>query len=229
MIRLEGITKVYRGVDGPVHALDGLSMSVDRGEFVAVRGPSGSGKSTLLTLIGGLGTPTQGRIFVADRDLLSMTVGERNRFRAKTIGFVFQMFHLIPYLNVIENVRVPVLADRADAGTRRAGELLQRFGLSHRLRHRPEELSTGERQRVAIARALINDPELILADEPTGNLDPDSAATVVSLLTEFHRGGGTILLVTHEEFAASHAGRTVMLHGGRVEAGLAAPVSSTPT
>jgi ABC-type lipoprotein export system ATPase subunit len=217
LIQFEQVSKIYPSPKGPVHALDGVSLGVEPGEFVAVRGPSGCGKSTLLTLAGGLSTPTSGKVYVAGQDLAAMTGLARARFRAETIGFVFQMFHLLPYLNVLQNVLVAALPGRDAEARSRARELLERFQLSHRLSHRPAELSTGERQRVAIARALLNRPKLVLADEPTGNLDPQNATTVLDLLADFHRQGGTVLLVTHEELASGYAQRTIALREGRLQ------------
>ncbi len=217
MIHLENVTKTYQRGDGPVHALWEVSLNVVGGEFLVVRGPSGSGKSTLLTIVGGLGRPTSGRVVVAGKELGAMTSSARARFRAEQIGFVFQTFHLVPYLTVVENVAVAALPERKTTARQQASELLERFGLGHRLNHRPAELSTGECQRVAIARAMINGPGLILADEPTGNLDPDNARAVLNLLEEFHREGGTVLLVTHQEFASTHAQRTITLSAGTIE------------
>ena len=218
MIQLEQVTKVYRTADGSaVRALREANLEVERGRFVAVRGPSGCGKSTLLTIVGGLGMPTSGRVVVGGEDLVAMSAAARARFRAARIGFVFQTFHLLPYLTVIENVVTAVAAGEEAAGRRRASEILERFELAHRLRHRPGELSIGECQRVAIARAMINGPDLILADEPTGNLDGENSAGVLELLSEFHREGGTILLVTHQESAAGYAERTVLLRDGSIE------------
>ncbi len=217
MIHLEDVNKTYQTADGSVHALFGASVHIEQGQFVAVRGPSGCGKSTLLMIVGGLIRPTTGKVTVAGEDLIAASESQRSMFRAKRIGFVFQMFHLLPYLTVLENVIAAAEAShRADAKLR-ANELLEKFHLADRLRHRPAELSAGERQRVAIARALINRPQLILADEPTGNLDPDSARDVLDLLADFHRDGGTLMLVTHQEHAAAYAQRTVSLREGRVE------------
>jgi len=216
MIHFQDVSKIYRTSDGPVHALAGVSMEVRQGEFVAVRGPSGCGKSTLLMIAGGLAMPSSGRVVVAGEDLPAISPAARARFRARRVGFVFQLFHLLPYLTVLENVAAAAPANQAAAARGRAVELLERFHLAHRLRHRPAELSAGERQRVAIARALINCPQLILADEPTGNLDPDSAAGVLELLADFHRNGGTVLLVTHQENAACSAQRTVLLRDGAI-------------
>ena len=219
MIRLEDVSKVFRPANGsPVHALSGVNLSVASGQFVVVRGPSGSGKSTLLSLIGGLARPTGGRVVVAGADLGAMSPSARARFRAQRVGFVFQTFHLFAYLTVLENVCLAAAGKETDCRPR-AKELLEQFALGHRLGHRPAELSTGESQRVAIARALVNLPELILADEPTGNLDPDNAATVLELLAGFHRTGGTVLLVTHQELAGRYAERVVLLRDGKVAGG----------
>ena len=216
MIHLEQVSKVYRGLDGPVHALSEVALDVEAGQFVVVRGPSGCGKSTLLGVVGGLSMPTSGQVRVAGEDVVGMSGGARARFRARQIGFVFQMFHLLPYLSVLENVVAAAMPQESAPPQARAEELLQRFHLAHRLRHRPSELSTGECQRVAIARALINRPSLILADEPTGNLDPENAEAVLDLLAGFHREGGTVLLVTHQELAAKRAQRVVRLRDGRI-------------
>jgi ABC-type lipoprotein export system ATPase subunit len=216
MIHFQDVSKIYRTADGAVHALSGVSMEVRQGEFVAVRGPSGCGKSTLLMIAGGLAMPTSGRLVVAGEELPALSPAARARFRARRIGFVFQLFHLLPYLTVLENVAAAAPAIQAAAARTRAADLLERFQLAHRLRHRPAELSAGERQRVAIARALVNRPKIILADEPTGNLDPDSAARVLELLADFHRDGGTVLLVTHQEMAACCAQRTILLRDGAI-------------
>jgi len=215
MVQLEKVTKVYRGPQGEVRALDGVDLRVAEGEFVAVRGASGSGKSTLLLTLGGMVRPTRGRVTVAGSDVYALSPGERARFRAENIGFVFQLFHLVPYLSVLENVLVPTLA-ASGRGRASAPELLEGFGLAHRIHHRPAELSIGERQRVAMARALLNRPKLILADEPTGNLDPANATEVMNHLADLHRSGTTIVVVTHEELAARYAQRTVEIREGRI-------------
>lgn len=216
MIKLESVSKVYQTANGPVRALDDLSLTVETGQYAAVRGPSGCGKSTLLTIVGTLGTPTSGEVSIAGNDVGTMSAAARAQFRASEIGFVFQTFHLLPYLNVVENVMAAAIPDHASGAKDRAGEILQKFQMGHRLTHRPGQLSTGECQRVAIARAMINHPQLILADEPTGNLDPANAKEVLDLLDIFHQDGGTVLLVTHEEAAASRADRTILLDQGRV-------------
>jgi ABC-type lipoprotein export system ATPase subunit len=218
MIELHDIWKTYDGPRGEVHALRGVSLSVAAGEFVAVRGPSGCGKSTLLMIAGGLARPSSGRAMAAGVDLAAASGATLSRFRAENVGFVFQMFHLLPYLSVGQNVAAAALPPGRATAMERAEQLLCRFGLGHRLHHRPAELSAGERQRAAIARAMLNEPALILADEPTGNLDADSAAGVLDLLVDYQRGGGTVLLVTHSEQAAAQAGRVVSLLDGEVAA-----------
>jgi len=217
MIQLEDVSKIYETNGGPVRALSDVSLKVEQGEFVAVRGPSGCGKSTLLTIVGGLGMPTSGRVNVAGEDVVGMSSAARARFRARRIGFVFQMFHLLPYLTVLENVAAAALPGQEAVARTRARELLERFQLGDRLKHRPGQLSTGECQRVAMARAMVNRPQLILADEPTGNLDAESSASVLELLSAFQRDGGTTLLVTHQESAAKYAGRSIELRAGTIE------------
>jgi putative ABC transport system ATP-binding protein len=219
MIHLEDITKTYRAIDGPVGALSGVTLEVEAGDFVAVRGPSGCGKSTLLMIVGGLGMPSGGKVSVGGIDLVSASSASLTRFRAEKIGFVFQMFHLLPYLTVQENVAAAALPGSRSQAKSRAAELLEKFNMGHRLEHRPAELSAGERQRVAIARAMFNRPEIILADEPTGNLDEESAAGVLDILSDFHRKGGTILLVTHEQPASDRAARVITMRDGRIEDG----------
>ncbi len=220
MIQFEHVHKTYRRATSEVAAISDLSFSVDEGEFIAVRGPSGCGKSTLLSLAGGLVLPTQGRILIDGQPVSEMTAAQRSSFRGEKIGFVFQMFHLLPYLTIIENVVVAGSEVASAAVGERAEALLSDFGLTDRLSHRPGELSAGERQRVALARALLNRPRLLLADEPTGNLDPENASGVLELLAQFHKQGGTILLVTHDDRAAAYADRSLALDQGRlVESG----------
>jgi len=216
MIELVNVSKVYRTDSSEVRALDDATLSVAPGEFVTVRGTSGSGKSTLLLTIGGMIRPTEGRVLTSGQDVYMMSSRQRARLRADKIGFVFQMFHLVPYLSALENVLVPTLAG-ARTGRPGATELLARLQLSERCHHRPAELSTGERQRVALARALLNRPEIILADEPTGNLDPDNARQVMTYLAEFHGDGGTVLVVTHDPLADQYAQRTVLMDRGQVQ------------
>ena len=221
MIQFEHVHKTYRTATSEVAAISDLSLSINEGEFIAVRGPSGCGKSTLLSLAGGLVLPTQGRIVIDGQPVSEMTAAQRSAFRGEKIGFVFQMFHLLPYLTIIENVVVAGSEVASAAVGERAETLLSDFGLSDRLTHRPGELSAGERQRVALARALLNRPRLLLADEPTGNLDPENASGVLELLAQFHKQGGTILLVTHHDRAAAYADRSLALDQGRlVESGV---------
>ncbi len=216
MISLENVTKEFRTSEGIVRALDDLTLSVEDGEFVAVRGPSGCGKSTLLSLVGGLALATKGRVSVAGTDLSALSPGQRAEFRSQNIGFVFQLFHLLPYLTVLDNVLVAATPESHSDAADRAKEMLERFKLSDRLFHRPGQLSVGQRQRVAMARALLNRPRLLLADEPTGNLDPENAAALLDIMSEYHADGGTVLMVTHETQAADRAKRLVELDRGAV-------------
>jgi ABC-type lipoprotein export system ATPase subunit len=213
MLVLENLSKAYRTRIHKVKALDGVSLRIEKGEFVVVCGPSGSGKTTLLMMIAAMLHPSRGSVRFEDKDIYKMTGPERAQFRANNIGFVFQMFHLVPYLNVLENVLVAGGAIGKTDRTR-AKELLQRLGLQHRIRHRPSELSAGEKQRAAIARALLNRPKLILADEPTGNLDPENAAGVLKHLHEFQQDGGTVIVATHGPAAGEFATRTIHLRDG---------------
>ena len=217
MITVDAVIKVYRSAQGEVRALDGVSLSVARGEFVAVRGPSGCGKTTLLLTAGGMVRPTAGRVLLGGQDVYALSRGERAQVRARQIGFVFQMFHLVPYLSVVENVLLSSLAVPPPP-RQELLELLDRLRLTDRLGHKPAQLSTGERQRVALARALLHRPPVLLADEPTGNLDPDHAVQVMEILAEYHAGGGTVLLVTHSQLADEVAQRTLHMAAGRMEA-----------
>jgi ABC-type lipoprotein export system ATPase subunit len=216
VLSVENITKVYRKSEKEVRALDGVSLGVNSGEFVAVAGPSGSGKSTLLFAAGSLLAPDDGQILIDDRNPYAMSFDERAKVRAERIGFVFQQFHLIPYLTVLENILTPSILLKAENPHARAMQLIERFGLTDRVHHILAELSTGERQRTALARALINSPGLILADEPTGNLDRENAEIVIKSLVEFAQTGGSVLLVTHDAYAVQYATRTLHLENGRV-------------
>ncbi len=200
---------------GEVHALDDVSLSVGSGEWLAVMGPSGSGKSTLVNLIGGLDRPDSGTVQVAGQNLAALSGASLDRFRAESIGFVFQQYHLIPYLTALENV---MLAQYFHSMTdeQEAVEALERVGLADRARHLPAQLSGGEQQRVCIARALINDPKVILADEPTGNLDAVNEEIVMGLLRDLHRQGRTLVMVTHDPVVARMADRRLELHHGRI-------------
>ena len=217
MVRLEGVSKIYRDHRGEVRALDDVSFSVKEGEFVVAQGLSGSGKSTLLLTIGGMVHPTAGRVVVDGQDIYAVSGRERAEFRAKSVGFVFQMFHLVPYLTVIENVLLPSRGRSKSATRAEAEGLLERLGLPNRMRHKPAELSAGEKQRTALARALLNCPKMLLADEPTGNLDPENSAVVMGHLSDFHRNGGTVIVVSHESVATDYAQRVIQLRDGRIE------------
>ena len=216
LISLDHITKTYTGDAGPIVAVNDVSVSVEAGEFVAVVGPSGCGKTTLLLVAGGLLRPENGEVSIDGTDPYSLSGEQRARFRAEQIGFVFQQFHLVPYLNVLDNVMAPALVTGETSARERAGILVERFGLADRLGHRPGQLSTGERQRVALARALLNEPRVILADEPTGNLDGDNSEQVLQALKTFADEGGAVLLVTHDPDAVAFAGRQVVLQGGQL-------------
>jgi ABC-type lipoprotein export system ATPase subunit len=218
MIRCDEVTKTFRKNGSKITSLDRFTAEVAEGEFVAVRGPSGSGKTTLLLTLGGMQRPSDGSVQLAGRDLYALSPAERARLRSSEIGFVFQMFHLVPYLDLLGNVLLACPGKPSAEVRQRAGGLMDELGLADRASHRPGELSAGERQRLAVARALLNRPKLILADEPTGNLDPENAAEVIRHLAEFHRGGGTVVLVTHGAAADAHADRTLHLEQGRLVA-----------
>lgn len=211
MLDINKISKTYRGPQGPVRALAEISLHVAAGEFVAVRGASGSGKTTLLLAAGGMLHPDQGQVVVAGQDVYRLGSEARAWFRAGCVGFVFQQFHLIGYLSVLENVAAPAAAKPFPGARARALELVARLGLEHRKNHLPSELSSGERQRCALARAMLHHPKLILADEPTGNLDEHNGKIVLDFLGEFVGSGGALLLVTHEARAADRAHRTLFL------------------
>jgi ABC-type lipoprotein export system ATPase subunit len=216
VLALRGIAKSFAGPAGPVAVLAGIDLDLAAGAITAIRGASGSGKTTLLLIAGGLLRPDAGSVRLQGEDLHALAAAPRARRRAAGIGFVFQQFHLLPYLTVLDNILVPALAAN-DAGLReRARELAERFGLGARLAHRPAALSTGERQRVALARALLRRPALLLADEPTGNLDPDSAANVMHHLREYATAGGAVLLATHDPRATRHAATRLRLAAGRL-------------
>ncbi len=216
LLELSHVRKVYTDGARTVRAIDDVSLQVEAGEYIAVTGPSGCGKTTLLLIAGGLLRPDAGAVTLAGREPYRLTPEQRTRFRAETIGFVFQQFHLVPYLSVRENVLSPVLAWWKEGLDRRADELLERFGLADRRDHRPAELSTGERQRTALARALLHRPRVILADEPTGNLDADNAAVVLQTLRDCAAEGIAVLHVTHNLAAARQADRVIPLQGGRI-------------
>ena len=216
MLEFKNVTKWFDGAEGKVTALNEISFSVQPAELLAIRGPSGCGKTTLLLIAGGLLSPDSGQIGLNGRDPYELSPEMRNELRAQTIGFVFQQFHLIPYLTVRQNIQVASLAAPANEAAERTQELISHFGLEDRAGHVPAQLSTGERQRTALARALLNRPKVILADEPTGNLDEDNARTVLGYLSQYVSDGGGVLLVTHDDRAASHATRTLKMSQGQL-------------
>ena len=218
LIRLEALTKVFLTDEVETHALSDVHLSVTKGEYVSIAGPSGCGKTTLLAVLGLLDTPTAGRYWLADRDVAQLHPAERARVRNREIGFVFQSFNLIGELTVAENVELPLIyrGDSAEERGRRVQAALDRVKMSHRRRHYPAQLSGGQQQRVAVARALVGDPAILLADEPTGNLDSHNGDAVMQLLDELHRAGSTICMVTHDPRFARHAQRTVHLFDGQI-------------
>ncbi|MDP6633843.1 MAG: ABC transporter ATP-binding protein [Phycisphaerae bacterium] len=211
MLDIRQISKTYNTGGKDVPVLDGMSLQVGPGEFVAVQGQSGCGKSTLLLAAGGLLSPDSGQVLVAGDDPYALSPEARADFRATHIGFVFQQFHLIPYLDVLDNVLAPSMAHNFPDARSHALELIEHFGMTDRIGHLPGELSTGERQRTALARALLNRPKLLLADEPTGNLDTDSGAIVLNYIREFASSDGAVLMVTHDADAAGKADRVIEL------------------
>lgn len=219
MLKLQDIHKTYQGRRKNVKALQGVSLDLKKESITVLQGPSGCGKTTLLLAAGGLLAPDSGTVQVGDDDVYSLDIRQRAALRASRIGFVFQQFHLTPYLSVIDNLMVPTLAlgtrDTAPARDR-AKDLLEQFGLSGRVDHFPDELSTGERQRTALARAMMNRPDLILADEPTGNLDSDNAETVLGALELFTKEGGTVLIVSHDARAAARGHHVWRMADGRL-------------
>ena len=219
IIRLEDIFKIYRVGNQEVRALDGVSLSVFRNEYVAIMGPSGSGKSTLMNILGCLDSPDSGRYILNGTDVSEMDDGDLADVRNREIGFVFQSFNLLPRYNALENVALPMVYAGVPAGERRekAAEALRSVGLDDRMDHRPNELSGGQRQRVALARALINSPSIILADEPTGNLDTHTSVEIMRLFDQIYRNGNTVIVVTHEEDIAAYAHRVIRLRDGRIE------------
>ncbi len=217
MIELQGIGRTYRRPGGePVEALREVSLRIERGDFVAIVGSSGSGKSTLMNVLGLLDRPDTGRYLLNGEDVAGLDVDRQARLRNQRIGFVFQAFHLLPRTSALENVELPLLySDRAEiAGLGRRA--LEQVGLADRIDHRPSELSGGQQQRVAIARALVNEPDLLLADEPTGNLDARSAAEVMAVFESLNGAGRTIVLVTHDAALAAHCGRIARIENGRI-------------
>ncbi len=217
MIALEGVTKTYTRPGGEsVEALRGVSLSINRGEMVAILGTSGSGKSTLLSVLGLLDVPTGGRYLLDDEDVSSLAGDAQARLRNARIGFVFQAFHLLPRTSALQNVELPLLYSERSSLDGLAQKALESVGLADRMKHTPEELSGGQQQRVAIARALVNEPDLLLADEPTGNLDSRTAGEILDLLATLNGAGRTVLLVTHDAALAARCKRVVRIEDGRI-------------
>ena len=219
LIRLRSVTRTYRMGEVDVHALRGIDLDIDANEYVAVMGPSGSGKSTLMNILGCLDSPTSGDFELDGRDVSALSDSQLSRVRNAFVGFVFQTFNLLPRATALHNVEMPLVYAGLRVGHRRqrAREALERVGLADRMHHRPNEMSGGQRQRVAIARALVNEPSLILADEPTGNLDSGTGREIMQVLDALHDEGNTILLVTHESYIAEHASRRIHLHDGQIQ------------
>ncbi|HLU25193.1 MAG TPA: ABC transporter ATP-binding protein [Longimicrobiales bacterium] len=218
LIRLEGVTKVFYTDEVETHALSGIHLEVRRGEYVSIAGPSGCGKTTLLSILGLLDTPSSGTYVLDGHDVSRLSASQRAYIRNRQIGFIFQAFNLIGDLTVYENVELPLTYRGMGSAERRrrVEAALERVGMAHRLKHYPSQLSGGQQQRVAVARAIVGEPSVLLADEPTGNLDSVNGEAVMELLRELHAGGATIIMVTHDPRYASHAERTVHLFDGRV-------------
>lgn len=219
LISLQGLCKTYTIGTQVVHALDGLDLQIDRNEYVALMGPSGSGKSTLMNILGCLDSPTQGNYTLNQQDVAHLNEDQLAEIRNREIGFVFQTFNLLPRYTALENVALPLIYAGLDRESReeRAKEVLTQVGLADRMSHRPNELSGGQRQRVAVARALVNRPSIILADEPTGNLDTATSMEIMALFQEIQEAGNTVILVTHEEDIAACAKRVVRLRDGKLD------------
>ncbi|NDV59876.1 ABC transporter ATP-binding protein [Bacteroides sp. 519] len=217
IINLEGITKIYHTDEVETIALENVNLEVEQGEFLSVMGPSGCGKSTMLNITGLLDLPSEGKVYIDNIDTSGMKDGPMAEFRNKTLGFVFQSFHLINSLNVLDNVEMPLLYRKSSEKQRRelAKEVLEKVGLTHRMRHYPTQLSGGQCQRVAIARAIVGNPKIILADEPTGNLDSKMGREIMDILHKLNKEGTTIVMVTHDEHLAKETGRIIRFFDGR--------------
>jgi putative ABC transport system ATP-binding protein len=216
-IRTEELTKIYGKLDAEVNALDNVNLEINQGEFITITGASGSGKTTLLNMLGGLDTPTSGKVFYDDEDIYGLTDDKLSEIRLKKIGFVFQFFNLLPELTAKENIMLPLLIDKKKLNNDFFTKITDTLGVTDRLTHLPSELSGGQQQRVAIARALINNPDVILCDEPTGNLDAKASADVIELLKLTHEEfGKTVIIVTHDKKLAEKAERTIVIADGKV-------------
>jgi putative ABC transport system ATP-binding protein len=218
LIHLEGVTKVFYTDEVETHALAGIHLDLKKGEYVSINGPSGCGKSTLLSILGLLDTPTSGTYILNDQSVANLNLSQRARIRNREVGFIFQAFNLIGDLTVYENVELPLTYRGMPSAERkkRVNDALERVGMAHRTKHFPSQLSGGQQQRVAVARAVVGEPSILLADEPTGNLDSTNGEAVMDLLRELHRGGATICMVTHDPRYAQYAERTISLFDGRI-------------
>ena len=218
LVELEGITKIYQQADREIDVLKGISLVIDSGEFIALQGPSGSGKSTLMHILGLLDRPSGGRYLLRQQDVSDLSDNALSAIRNRTVGFIFQTFYLIPYVSAVENVMLPGLYSRTAARElrHRAEQILEQLGLGDRMQFRPNQLSGGQQQRVAMARALVNDPQLLLADEPTGQLDSQTSAEIMRLIAEIHEQGRTVVLVTHDDDVAGYARRRIQLSDGLI-------------
>lgn len=227
MLKMENVSKHYPHRGQMVHALDGATVQIEKGDFVSVVGPSGSGKSTLLLMLGGMLSPSSGKILLNEESIYDLSPDGRAHLRKRNIGYVFQTFNLTPYLTAIENVQIPLFLSKVPKNEQRerATFLLEQVGLADRLDHKPTELSVGQQQRVALARMLANDPALILADEPTGNLDPETSQQMIGFFEKFNEDGRTIVMVTHDPRAASRAKRILRLEQGKIVSELATAVA----
>src|ERR1035441_10065340 len=218
LIHLEGVTKVFFTDEVETHALSGIYLAIGRGEYLSISGPSGCGKSTLLSILGLLDSPSDGNYTINNKPVSNLSLSERTRIRNREIGFIFQAFNLIGDLNVYENVELPLTYRGMGSAERkqRVQQALEKVGMAHRIKHYPSQLSGGQQQRVAVARALVGDPSILLADEPTGNLDSKNGEAVMELMTELHRGGATICMVTHDPRYSAFADRSIHLFDGRI-------------
>ncbi len=218
MIQIKNLSKVFQTEEVETRALNDVTFTLSQGEFVTIMGPSGSGKSTLLNIVGLLDSSTNGSYELLDKEMAKLKEPQRAKIRKETIGFVFQNFNLIDELSVYDNIELPLIYNNVSASQRKekVEKIAERLGISHRLKHFPQQLSGGQQQRVAVARALINDPKLILADEPTGNLDSKNGNEVMELLTDLHAQGATILMVTHSDYDASFSQKTILMKDGAI-------------
>jgi putative ABC transport system ATP-binding protein len=218
LVELENIVKTYKQADRNIEVLKGISLSIDSGEFIALQGPSGSGKSTLMHILGLLDRPSRGRYLLRQQDVSVLSDNALSTIRNRTVGFIFQTFYLIPYVSAVENVMLPGLYSRTAARElrHRAEQILDQLGLGDRMNFRPSQLSGGQQQRVAMARALVNDPRLLLADEPTGQLDSQTSGEIMRLIAEIHEQGRTVVLVTHDDEIAGYARRRIRLSDGLI-------------